>query len=330
MAFTLEVDAYDTLYDYIESIRKRYTDNPDGEEIIADIEARIAELILAVHSSTVVVSKPLIDNIIKQMGSVDDICDDDPTSSDPKEDEPKERVKRQLYRDVDNSSIGGVCSGIAAYIGCDTTVVRLIALLLLFFGGASVWVYIILWIVMPAALTARQKLEMRGEPITISSIKDYYNSAAQSEQSRSIIASIISVIGRIFMILLKIIMAIVLFSLILALIAVAIAIFTAIITGGIVASGSYWGVIALASVALISIAVFIGLGIYVTLQLLNSRELRGRAIVTMLIIWLMLSASVATIAAFNGVNIRQGVKELRESIHNGKLSVSVNQIDELS
>ncbi|MBQ1981022.1 MAG: hypothetical protein II226_07030, partial [Alistipes sp.] len=73
VSFTLETDAYETLNAYIDSLRNAYKGNPDGEEIIADIEARIAELILSTLPADSVVAKPLIDNIIRQLGSADEI-----------------------------------------------------------------------------------------------------------------------------------------------------------------------------------------------------------------------------------------------------------------
>ena len=66
VSFTLELDAYETLSQYLQSLRDTYHDDPDGEEIMADIEARIAELILSTQSAEGVVALPLIENIIKQ------------------------------------------------------------------------------------------------------------------------------------------------------------------------------------------------------------------------------------------------------------------------
>ena len=71
ISFTLEKDAYEALQTYIKSLNDTYKNNPDGEEIIADIEARIAELILSTQPAEGIVAKPLIDNIIKQLGSAE-------------------------------------------------------------------------------------------------------------------------------------------------------------------------------------------------------------------------------------------------------------------
>ena len=73
LAFTMEDDAYVTLKEYLDSLKKAYSKDPDGSEIIADIEARIVELILSAQDSERVVERPLIMNIIAQLGTAEDI-----------------------------------------------------------------------------------------------------------------------------------------------------------------------------------------------------------------------------------------------------------------
>ncbi len=303
VAFTLEVDAYDTLYTYVESIRARYATNPDGEEILSDIEARIAELILSVHPADRVVAKPLVDNIIDQLGSVDEICPEEPTSAGDGDEasgdeatpnpEPKPKGKKGLYRNVDDAPIGGVCSGIAAYVGCNVGIVRAIALLLLLCGGASIWVYIVLWIVLPAAVTARQKLEMRGEPITVASIKEYYESFTENEKNRSFVSSALAVIGRILMILFKIFMVCLLVALLFALFGTVIGLFAVIVMGGTIFGA--WSEFAVSIMALLSVAMLLGLGIYTSLQLIGSRTIKTRAILITLVVWFALTLCTASL-----------------------------------
>jgi len=96
VAFTMDADAYQELENYLDSLKKTYKDTPDGAEIVADIEARIAELILTTQDNTRVVEKPLILNIIHQMGSVEDISEE---SSDKKAPE-EPRIPRRRYRDT--------------------------------------------------------------------------------------------------------------------------------------------------------------------------------------------------------------------------------------
>ena len=120
VAFTMDTDAYQELEAYLESLKKTYKETPDGAEIVADIEARIAELILSAQDSTRVVEKPLILNIIRQMGTAEDISEEEPGRS------PEEpRIPRRLYRDTENAKLGGVCAGIGKYFDVDPVWIRL-------------------------------------------------------------------------------------------------------------------------------------------------------------------------------------------------------------
>ena len=91
-----------------------------------------------------------IDQIIRIMGSPDVIIDEDTDKS-------TEPIKRKLYRDTDESVLGGVASGIAAYFDISVVWIRIAFVLLAFFYGVTILAYIILWIATPAAVTARQK-----------------------------------------------------------------------------------------------------------------------------------------------------------------------------
>ncbi|MBQ5623560.1 MAG: PspC domain-containing protein, partial [Alistipes sp.] len=129
VSFTLETDAYETLNAYIDSLRNAYKGNPDGEEIIADIEVRIAELILSTLPADSVVAKPLIDNIIRQLGSADEIEEEQPETNSHNADKVDQngnpRIPRRLYRDLSNGKLGGVCAGLANYFDVDTVWIRL-------------------------------------------------------------------------------------------------------------------------------------------------------------------------------------------------------------
>lgn len=174
---------------------KTYKETPDGAEIVADIEARIAELILSAQDSTRVVEKPLILNIIRQMGTAEDISEEEPGRS------PEEpRIPRRLYRDTENAKLGGVCAGIGKYFDVDPVWIRLamfLPILLTVFQwipfmrwtgpmmgnlfGIFVICYIIMWFAVPAPRTARQKLEMNGEKITAQSIRETTEASASCD-----------------------------------------------------------------------------------------------------------------------------------------------------
>lgn len=84
---------------------------------------------------------------------------------------PEDEKVRKLYRNPDDKVIGGVCGGIAAYLGTDSTVIRLLFVLSVLFFGTGVLIYIILWIIMPLATTLTEKMQMKGEPVTLSNIE---------------------------------------------------------------------------------------------------------------------------------------------------------------
>ena len=220
ISFTLETDAYAALNEYIASLQNAYRDDPDGEEIVADIEARIAELILSAISADAIVTKPLIMNIIKQLGSAEEIDSEQPDHDpEPRQAETTDpsgnpRIPRRLYRDVQRHKLGGVCAGIANYFDIDPTLVRLAAIapiLTWLFGvmnlfllhyieafmgqlaGLVVLGYIVMWFTIPPASTARQKLEMKGERITTDSIRENVQQATSEERSRTILADIVNV-----------------------------------------------------------------------------------------------------------------------------------------
>ena len=79
-----------------------------------------------------------------------------------------------MYRDPDNRMISGVCSGLAAYWNLDPSMVRIVFVVFTILGGSGLIIYLILLIVLPEAQTTAQKLEMRGEAVTIESIKNFF------------------------------------------------------------------------------------------------------------------------------------------------------------
>ena len=226
VGFTFEKVAYARLDEYLQSLKKAYTNNPDSEEILADIEARIAELILsAQNDAQCVVTLPIIENIIEQLGSPEDISGEEPSEKN----EPSERIPRRLYRDVENGKLGGVCAGLAKHFGVDAVWIRLVIFspFILFFLGRipGMWwsyqlggnlfgifflTYLILWFAIPEAKSARQKLEAEGKPISASTIANRQG-ATQEEQAKSSVASVVTTFGRFMVIVMKVLLGLLLF-----------------------------------------------------------------------------------------------------------------------
>lgn len=174
--FHIDDDAYNKLRRYLESIKRSFSGTKGSDEIIADIEARIAELFLEkMENERQVITHKEVDQVIDVMGQPEDyMVDEDIFEDEPKKSyaEPTARRTKKLYRDIDHKYIGGVCAGLEHYLGIDSLWVRLIFILLaIFTSGFGLIAYILLWILVPEAATTSQKLDMRGEPVNISNIE---------------------------------------------------------------------------------------------------------------------------------------------------------------
>ncbi|MXV14356.1 PspC domain-containing protein [Hufsiella ginkgonis] len=177
--FHIEEDAYDSLKNYMAAIKRHFAYTADSEEIVTDIESRIAEMfseLLEAEKKQVVVLKD-VESIVAQMGSVSDF---ESAEDSPAQEEIYVKPSRKLFKDPDHRLIGGVCSGIAHYFGIDVKWVRLIFLLLLLPGGSGMLIYIIFAIVMPKANTRAERMEMKGEPVTLHNFKKNFDEEAGS------------------------------------------------------------------------------------------------------------------------------------------------------
>lgn len=102
-----------------------------------------------------------------------------------------EEVKK-MFRDPDNQVLGGVSSGIAAYFAADVTLIRLIFVLSIFLGGTGLIIYIILWMITPVAKSLTDKMQMQGEPVTLSNIEhNVKKSLKQDEGEESALAKVL-------------------------------------------------------------------------------------------------------------------------------------------
>lgn len=334
ISFTLENDAYKELDSYINSLKQAYLNTPDGEEIIADIEARIAELILSAIPAEGIVTKPLVMNIIKQLGSAEEIDSEQPNYEEPRAKETTDkngnpRMPRRLYRDLQNNKLGGVCAGIANYFDIDHTWVRLAALTplviwflgfigLLWFiyleafagqlSGLVILGYIVMWMTVPPASSARQKLEMKGERITASSIRD--NVQPSSEQTaRTLLTDIVNIIGTILLICLKIMAAIILVALIVGACFLVLAGISAI---SMLAFDMATGIALICLFFVVAIPVFTL--IYLVILLLISQRASGRALLIMFILWILFIAGMTIAALKSPVRFDNSVENLLNSV----------------
>ena len=171
--FHIDEDAYQKLSRYFDAIKRSLSDANAQDEIIKDIEVRIAELISEKHSSgKQVISLKELDEIIAVMGQPEDYRLDGEAAAEPIDSTFQNRKTRKLYRDIDEGMIGGVAAGLGHYFGVEKVWIRVLLVALVFLGvGSGIIAYIALWIIIPQAITTSEKLEMRGEPVTISNIE---------------------------------------------------------------------------------------------------------------------------------------------------------------
>jgi len=164
-SFTINEDAYARLENYLSKFRSKLKD-VSAEEVMDDIESRIAELFSAeVGSGTRVVDLDLVEKVISQLGMPDGSNAAGSTSSEErtKSSEPQSKKgPRKMYRDSDDRRIAGVCSGLSLYFDIDVVIIRILMLVAFIVGSAGGWIYLILWIVVPKAMTPAEKCELRG------------------------------------------------------------------------------------------------------------------------------------------------------------------------
>ncbi|HLN74765.1 MAG TPA: PspC domain-containing protein [Prolixibacteraceae bacterium] len=176
--FHIDEDAFEKLQRYLQMLNRHFGTALEGQEILQDIEARIAELLIEKTNNKVeVVTSEMVNDVMVRMGQPEDFMEveeEEPAAKTqaqttiPPVEQP---IRRRLYRDGENRVLGGVCSGLSAYFNVDVVVFRIIFVLALFLAFGSVLVYIILWIAVPKAKTTAQRLEMRGMEATVSNIE---------------------------------------------------------------------------------------------------------------------------------------------------------------
>ncbi len=172
LAFNIDEDAYAILESYLNKLKSHLGNTPEANEIINDIEARASELLLSKIKENESVTIEMVQDVIGTLGEPEQIAGEtDESANFDSTQNATTRVKKRLYRDPDNAVIAGVAGGLGAYFNVDPLVFRIILAALVLAQGLGLVAYIILWIAVPRAESARQKLEMRGEPVNLENIE---------------------------------------------------------------------------------------------------------------------------------------------------------------
>lgn len=148
--FTLDRDAYDRLTIYLNDLRRNIS--VDTDEVMSDLEIRLAEILREeLPSQMMVVTLAMAERAIARIGQPEDFASEEGSQHKTSNNSPKTNIGdlKKLRRSRTDRSIAGVCSGLAKYLDLDTTVLRVLALCLVLFAGMSLWVYIILWLLIP-------------------------------------------------------------------------------------------------------------------------------------------------------------------------------------
>lgn len=185
VVFQIDDSAYRTLDQYLDSIRRKYANTAEGDEIIRDIENRIAELFLEKVGERGAITMQYVEEVIRLMGAPEDFesAQSEQTHHSQQQHQYGQSTTR-FFRDKDNNVLGGVCSGLAAKFGIDALWLRLAFLVAFFFAGTGFLLYIILWIIIPEAKTTAEKLEMRGERVDIDNIERSVRDGARQFSKR--------------------------------------------------------------------------------------------------------------------------------------------------
>ncbi|RZL14440.1 MAG: PspC domain-containing protein [Pedobacter sp.] len=166
-----EEDAFEALTNYLNGIKSHFASTADNFEIVTDIENRIAEMLREMLAEQ---QKQVVDindatTVMGRMGSISDFEQEETTGRS----ETKFRTynEKRLFRNTEDAIIAGVCSGLGHYLNIEAKWIRLVAFISIFLGGSGVLAYIILWIIMPPAMTRAEKMAMRGEAADLQGFK---------------------------------------------------------------------------------------------------------------------------------------------------------------
>jgi phage shock protein PspC (stress-responsive transcriptional regulator) len=198
--FTVSVDAHHELKTYLADIQKKVGD----KEVANEIESRMSELLTerGVTGEKVVLPED-VEYLKGQLGTPEDFGDEAETRKPEKE---QNAGSKRLFRDTDNAMIAGVAAGLANYFGLDVVLVRLaLVLLAIFSGGTMIILYLLLWLIVPPAVSASEKLQMSGKSVTLEAIKDSVSKADVPSTARRLNGSLLTFIDSVFRVGIKLI-----------------------------------------------------------------------------------------------------------------------------
>jgi len=187
IVFHIDDDAYEMLQAYLKDVEKHLSEE-EKKEVMADIEARIAEIFSeSLKRNKTVINIEDVEEIIAVLGNPSQYADEDEAADSTSTQQQTTGTKsrgRRYYRDPENAVFGGVAAGISAYFGWDVTWVRIALVLIVLIGwGTIIPIYLVVWLIAPKATTVSQRLEMQGEDVTVENIKSEINNVKNYVES---------------------------------------------------------------------------------------------------------------------------------------------------
>lgn len=355
MVYHIEEDAFQILKDYLTDIKRVFSSQEGVEEMVADIESRIAELFQErLNKNKEVVTYTDVEEVISIMGSPNQFDEDyDEAEYEENKSETQFNQKaesKRLYRDTDEGMLAGVSAGLGHYLNIDPVLIRVLWIVLVLVGGSGVLVYIIAWIAIPEAKTTAQKLQMKGQPANLDNIKAFADSVKEEaktgfkrasnsvkftiEKGNGAITTVLRMISRLigFVLIIGGIVSIV--ALVLVFITKSnfvfvngIPVFTDVKTGvGLIFEDATLAVWSIFFVALIPIMFLIMLGEMLTL----SGKKKSRAfILTLLVIWFAAIVTISVLGAKTGFDFKERYTSVeRQIVQVDSLDLQVNLFED--
>lgn len=173
--YHIDEDAYVLLDNYLNNLKYHFRSETDADEIVKDMENRIAELFSEyINHGQQVITIENVEEVIARMGKPEEINSENDSNGNGDDSyrtsDNDGSPKRRLFRNPDDRVLGGVVSGLAAYFGWDVAWTRIAVLICGIFLHGFILAYIIAWIIIPPARTATEKLQMKGEPVNMENI----------------------------------------------------------------------------------------------------------------------------------------------------------------
>lgn len=319
IAFKAEYDAYEILKDYFDRLRSACSvEGDEGKEIADDIEARASELILSRQSS---IDAPVDSEcarwVIEQLGGIDQIPLSDNRTKDyydaPGRNDNIGDIPKRFYRSKEGSRMGGIFSGLGLYFNVDPSILRLsFAILMLamlfmiryagFFSGIfffSILIYIMAWILVPVAVTPRQKLELEGQPVTPDTVRMSFRKGRSGGEDRTdgVMARSLYVLGKVIMFMVYAVVIVISVGLAVNIIGV--------LAGGYGVMAYFYDALSvfvdtpvylLATIAIMSAAAPLGLLFYLFVSVLTGKPMRSYIVVPLIVIWVVCWVAFAIFA----------------------------------